>query len=104
MNATTLGATINLFFLFHAQLVSSSGWMSRKEGRSSSVTWLASSSGEMRNTSSTAPPPTLRAVLGRLCVFGFTGTDEYDVLHAKTNKKNFVKNTNNLKTNKITYE
>lgn len=44
---TTLGATINLFFLFHEQLVSSSGLMLLKTALSNKVNWVAKSSAGM---------------------------------------------------------
>ena len=37
MKATILGAISLLFFLFHLQLLSSSGWMAQKTGKSSKV-------------------------------------------------------------------
>lgn len=37
MKATILGAISLLFFLFHLQLLSSSGWMAQNTGKSSRV-------------------------------------------------------------------
>lgn len=45
VNATTLGATVNLFNLFHPQVVNSSGLMALKDTKSNNVSWLAISSG-----------------------------------------------------------
>lgn len=45
MNATTLGATVNLFSLFQPQVVNSSGIIALKHGKSRRVNWLAISSG-----------------------------------------------------------
>ncbi|CAG2056183.1 unnamed protein product, partial [Timema podura] len=50
---TTFGATSSLFFLFQAQLTSSSEQMALNTGTSNSVTWLAKSSGNTRNGSNT---------------------------------------------------
>lgn len=45
VNVTMFGATVSLFSLFHPHVVSSSGLMLLKHGKSSSVSWLAISSG-----------------------------------------------------------
>lgn len=47
VKATTLGATVCLLSLFQPQVVSSSGWMALKQGKSNNDSWFAMSSGEM---------------------------------------------------------
>lgn len=53
VNATTLGAMVNLFNLFHPQVVNSSGLMDLKQGKSSKVSWFAISSGVIRSAEQT---------------------------------------------------
>lgn len=45
MNATTFGASVNLFAFIQPQEVSSSGWIALKHGRSRRDNWFAISSG-----------------------------------------------------------
>lgn len=70
VNATMLGATTCLIFLsVQAQLVSSSGWMAAKSGKSSKVSWPASSSGDTRSALNiTESRLVMEELSGRLCV------------------------------------
>lgn len=69
VNATIFGATVYLSFLVHAQLVSSSGWMSANAGKSSNVICPASSSGGIRSAlNTTASKSLMEEFIGRLCV------------------------------------
>lgn len=69
VNATMFGATVYLFFLFHEQLVNSSGWISANAGKSNSVIWPANSSAGMRNAlNTTASTSLIDEFVGKLCV------------------------------------
>lgn len=69
VNATMFGATMCLFFLVHAQLVNSSGCIRSNSGKSSSVNWPASSSGDTRSALKIIESnPLMEEFSGKLCV------------------------------------
>lgn len=53
VKATTFGATVSLFSFVQPHVVSSSGWIDLKHGKSRSDSWLAISSGAIRNAEHT---------------------------------------------------
>lgn len=68
VNATMLGVTTCLSFLVQAQLLSSSGCMSAKTGKSNRVIWLASRSAGTRNAlNMTASSCFIEPCAGKLC-------------------------------------